>query len=179
MFWTIPDNPPPSPDCFLVLSYAVKNRERPTKPTCAEIELAYQWWKKFPRAKLIMSTGDNQQLGVNNSTIMADYARQLRVPYEYIIEEDRSINTRENLIYSKEIMDAQNLRQPTLVTLDLYTPRAVATAKKLGWKDFYWLSAFSHGESAYGTKGIQTHSRATIFMYELIAMLYSKLVGWV
>jgi hypothetical protein len=31
----------------------------------------------------------------------------------------------------------------------------------------------------YGYKWLQTHSRFTIFCYELAAMFYSKIVGWV
>jgi hypothetical protein len=78
-----------------------------------------------------------------------------------------------------EIIKRENLKQPTLVTLDLYTRRAVATAGKLGWKDFYWLSVFSKGQPAYGYKWLQTHSRFTIFCYEVGAMILSKFVGWV
>ena len=78
----------------------------------------------------------------------------------------------------RRLAQARQLCQPTLVTLDLYTKRAVATAKKLGWKNFYWLSVYSKGERAYGTKSIQTYSRLTIWLYEQIAMTYSKLVGW-
>jgi uncharacterized SAM-binding protein YcdF (DUF218 family) len=126
-----------------------------------------------------MSTGDNQGLGVPNSTVMAGYAASLGVPREKVIEEDRSRNTHGNLRYSLEIIRAQGLRQPTLVTLDLYTRRAVATAKKLGWPDFYWLSVYAKGQPAYGYKWLQTHSRLTIFCYEVGAMVYSKVVGWV
>ncbi|MFB0536475.1 MAG: YdcF family protein, partial [Anaerolineae bacterium] len=144
----------------------------------AQIELAYAWWKKFPHAKLIMSTGDNQGLGIANSTVMAEYAMRLGVPRENVIEEDRSRNTYENLLYSMEIIEKERLKQPTLVTLDLYTRRAVATARKLGWKDFYWLSVFSEGQPAYGYKWLQTYSRFTIFCYERAAMVYSKIVGW-
>ena len=178
-FWIIADSPPPNPDCFIIPSYALRSRSRPTKPTRAQIELAYQWWQKFPHTKLIMSTGDNQGLGIANSTVMADYAIQLGVPFENIIEEDKSRNTYENLLYSMEIINAQHLKQPTLITLDLYTRRAVATAKKLGWKNFYWLSVFSKGQPACGYKWLQTYSRFTIFCYELAAMFYSKVVGWV
>jgi uncharacterized SAM-binding protein YcdF (DUF218 family) len=126
-----------------------------------------------------MSTGDNQGLGIPNSTVMAEYAASLGVPRENIIEEDRSRNTYGNLRYSMEIIQVQGLRQPALVTLDLYTRRAVATAKKLGWRDFYWLSVYSRGQPAYGYKWLQTHSRLTIFCYEVGAMVYSKVVGWV
>jgi uncharacterized SAM-binding protein YcdF (DUF218 family) len=177
--WTIADRPPSNPGCFVIPSYALKDRTLPTKPTQAQIELAYAWWLKFPHAKLIMSTGDNQGLGISNATVMAAYAARLGVPRANLIEEDRSRTTYENLLYSMEIIQAQGLTQPTLVTLDLYTRRAVATARKSGWKDFYWLSVYSHGEPAYGYKWLQTHSRPTIFLYELGAMIYSKLVGWV
>jgi len=176
--WTIADHPPPHPGCFIIPSYALRDRSLPTRPTRAQIELACEWWKKFPRAKLIMSTGDNQGLGVANATVMADYAASLGVPRANLIEEDRSRNTWQNLRYSMDIIQAERLEQPTLVTLDLYTRRAVATAKKLGWKDFYWLSVFSKGQSAYGYKRLQTHSRLTIFCYELGAMAYSKMAGW-
>ena len=178
-FWTIDDNPPSNPSCFVIPSYALKNASLPTRPTRAEIELAFAWWKKFPDAKLIMSTGDNQALGIPNSKVMADYAVSLGVPRANVIEEDRSWNTHTNLVYSMQLIQARDLGPPTLVTLDLYTRRAVATARKLGWKDFYWLSVFSEGEPAYGYKWLQTYSRGTLFCYEFGALIFSKLVGWV
>ncbi|MDE3090127.1 MAG: YdcF family protein [Chloroflexota bacterium] len=178
-FWLLPDHPPTQPDAFVIPSYALKDRTLPTKPTRAQIELACEWWRRFPRAKIIMSTGDNQGLGVPNSRVMVEYAARLGVSREYLIEEGRSRNTRENLRYSMDIIEREHLHQPTLVTLDLYTRRAVATARKLGWKDFCWLSVFSKGEPAYGLKRWQTYSRGTIFAYELIATLYSKIAGWV
>ena len=176
--WSIDDHPPVDPDCFVIPSYALRDRKLPTLPTRSEIELAFEWWKKFPRARLILSTGDNQGLGIPNSTVMAEYAISLGVPSENVIEEDRSRHTYENLLFSMEIIKRLGLKQPTLVTLDLYTRRAVATARKQGWNDFYWLSAFSKGQPAYGYKWIQTHSRFTIFCYEVGAMILSKIVGW-
>jgi len=178
-FWTIEDRPPTRPGCFVIPSYALKDARLPTRPTRAEIELAFEWWKKFPDSKLIMSTGDNQRLGLPNSRGMADYAVSLGVPRQHVIEEDRSWNTYTNLMYSMQIIRDQNLDQPTLVTLDLYTRRAVATARKIGWQDFHWLSVFSAGEPAYGYKWLQTHSRGTIFCYEVGALIFSKIVGWV
>lgn len=178
-FWNIEDNPPSEPGCFVIPSYALKNASLPTLPTRKEIELAFEWWKRFPQAKLIMSTGDNQRLGITNAKVMADYAVSLGLPRANAIEEDRSLNTTQNLQRSMEIIRQHHFRQPTLVTLDLYTRRAVATARKSGWKDFHWLSVYSEGEPAYGYKWIQTYSRATLFCYELGAMIFSKMVGWV
>ena len=177
--WTIPDHPPFEPDCFVIPSYALKDRSTPTKPTIAEIELAAAWWRGYPRSSLIMCTGDNQRLGITNASVMAAYAVGLGVPAGNVIEEDRSRNTYENLYNARKIIQERNFRQPTLVTLDLYTRRAVATARKMGWRDFYWLSVYSSGEPAYGYKWLQTHSRFTLYLYEVLAMVYSRLVGWV
>jgi uncharacterized SAM-binding protein YcdF (DUF218 family) len=177
-YWTIPDSPPTEPRCFVIPSYALKDASLPTRPTRAEIELAYEWWRRFPNSKLIMSTGDNQRLGVMNAKVMADYAISLGLPRANVIEEDRSWNTYTNLLYSMEIIKAQDLGPPTLVTLDLYTRRAVATARKMGWQGFHWLSVYSEGEPAYGYKWLQTYSRTTLFYYEVGAMVLSKIVGW-
>jgi len=177
--WMIPDHPPTHPDCFVIPSYALKDRSTPTKPTVAEIKLAAEWWKRFPHSTLIMCTGDNQGLGISNASVMASYAVNLGIPATNVIEEDQSLNTYENLYYARRIIQQRNFQQPTLVTLDLYTRRAVATARKMGWGDFYWLSVYSSGEPAYGYKWFQTHSRFTLYLYELLAMVYSKLVGWV
>jgi uncharacterized SAM-binding protein YcdF (DUF218 family) len=179
VLWSIPDFPPNNPDCFVIPSYALKNRFLPTRPTRAQIELACRWWKRFKQASLIMSTGDNQGLGVTNAAVMAAYAHWLGVPRENLVEEDRSRNTYENLLFSAQIIRERGFQQPTLVTLDLYTQRAVATARKLGWRDFYWLSVYAQGEPAYGYKRWQTWSRFTILCYEFGAMAYSRLVGWV
>jgi len=178
MIRIIPDNPPIRPDCFVIPSYALVDHINPTRPTRAQIDLAILWWRRFPHAKLIMSTGDNQKLGVTNARVMGDYAAGKGVPRDNIIEEDRSKNTWENLRYSMDIIRRAGWQQPTLVTIDLYTPRAVATARKQGWQDFCWLSIFAKGEPAYGWKRYQTRSRFTIFCYELGATFFSRLVGW-
>ncbi len=177
-FWVIPDRAPSHPECFIIPSYALKDSRVPTEPTRAQIQLAVEWWRRFPDAKLILSTGDNQGLGVTNARVMADYAASLGVPRANLIEEDASLDTLHNLLYSREIVEARHLAQPTLVTLDLYTRRAVAIARKQGWRDLYWLSVFAHGEPAHGIKYLQTYSRLTIFLYESLASLYGKIAGW-
>ena len=91
--WTISNNPPKNTDVFVVLSYAVKNINTLTKPTKAAVDQAYKWWKKFPQAKIIMSTGNMLGLGKADSTIMAEYAVKLGVPKKNLIEEDKSRNT--------------------------------------------------------------------------------------
>jgi len=109
---------------------------------------------------------------------MVEYARANGVPDENLIEEDRSLTTYQNLLYSRRIVDQRRLQQPTLVTLDLYTRRAVATAHRMGWNDVCWLSVYSPGQPACGYKWLQTHSRGTILCYEVLAMALGKVLAW-
>lgn len=176
-FWGAFDNPPVNPDCFIALSYTVKDAHLPTKPTKAVIELAYKWWTRFPKAKIIMSTGENQGLVIPNSKVMAEYAIGLGVPKENIIEENKSRDTYENLVFSGKIVRENEFREPTLVVFDLHLKRTLAIAKKLGWKNFYWLGAYSKGEKSYGFKKPQTLFRSTIFLYEIMAFVYGKIRG--
>lgn len=178
-FWTISDKEPDKPGCFIVLSYGVKDALSPNKPTKSAIKLVHEWWKKFPGAKVILSTGDNQSLGVTNAKVMADYAVKIGIPRKKIIEENKSLNTYENLLFSRKIIEDKNLKNPTLVAHDLHMCRSLATVKKIGWKDLCWLSSYSKGEPSYGKKYIQTYSRLTIFIYEVMAYVYSVLMGWV
>jgi uncharacterized SAM-binding protein YcdF (DUF218 family) len=176
-FWTVSDNPPKHTDCFIILSYAVEDIQTPTVPTKATIQLVSKWRNKFPHASVIMSTGDNQKLGVPNSKVMVEYAEQLGIPKRYLIEEGKSWSTYENLICSKEIIDKKKFTHVTLVLYDLHVRRTLAVAAKLGWKNFSWISISSQGSPAYGWKYVQTYSRLTIFLYELLAYVYNWLRG--
>jgi uncharacterized SAM-binding protein YcdF (DUF218 family) len=174
-YWILLDYPPQKTDCLLVLSYAVAGKNSPTVPTSRIIELAYLWWKKFPRAYVIMSTGDNQKLGIPNSKVMKEYAIKLGIPANKIIEENISRNTVENLIYSGQIIKNKKFREITLVLYDLHVRRVLKISQKLGLKNYYWISIGSPGSPAYGIKKFQTFSRGSIFIYEILAYVYNWL----
>ncbi|OGG05067.1 hypothetical protein A2Z33_07345 [Candidatus Gottesmanbacteria bacterium RBG_16_52_11] len=171
-FYTVKDNPPVQTDCLIVLSYAVRKSE-PTQPTKAAIRLARYWWRRFPSAFVIMSTGDNQRLGIPNSAIMARFGRKVGIPAVKIIEESKSRNTVENLRFSRDLASARGLRHVTLIMYDLHTRRALAVARKSGWSGLTWVSATGSGGPAFGLKYFQTYSRLTIFIYEITAFIYN------
>jgi uncharacterized SAM-binding protein YcdF (DUF218 family) len=124
-----------------------------------------------------MSTGDNQNLGVSNSTVMAAYAVRMGVPKSRIIEENQSKDTYQNLVYSREITRKMGIRNPTYVTYDLHTRRMLRIARKLGMHDIYYISAGGKGSPAYGIKALQTYSRLTVFIYEILAHIYNLIRG--
>jgi hypothetical protein len=177
--WTVKNKLPVNPDCFVVLSYAVLNKTEPTTPTKAIIGLTYNWWKKFPQAYVIMSTGDNQKLGVPNSKVMVDYALKLGIKENKLIQEDKSVDTVTNLKNSWEIIKKFKMKNPVIVTYDLHTRRMLAIANKYRNLNFEYISIGGKGGPAYGIKTVQTHSRLTILIYELLAYLYNWVKGQV
>jgi uncharacterized SAM-binding protein YcdF (DUF218 family) len=63
---------------------------------------------------------------------MARLLIDLGVPAQAILREDRSTNTRENCLRSKELLDARGARDVLLVTSALHMRRAFATCRRAG-----------------------------------------------
>lgn len=56
----------------------------------------------------------------------------LGIPAEKIIVEDQSLNTTQNALHVKKIMEAQGFKQPILVTSAFHMPRSVMNFEKAG-----------------------------------------------
>lgn len=182
-FLTIPDFPPRKCDFIIVLSYALKSKSELTPMTRACCDLAFKLHSRFPESKIIMSTGDNQSLGIPNSLVMVRYARSQNIAGRSLISESRSQNTFENIKYSLKLLKKLTRKKNphiTLVAYDLHMRRAVATSRKLKVDNLSWVSATSKVGQAYGYKGIlQTRNRFTVFLYDILAIIFSKIRGWI
>lgn len=192
------DNPPPDRlDYIIVPSYTLRSAQRPTSQTSAALDLAYTTYTTHlptnPDLKIILSTGDNQSLGVSNARVMADYLIDKGIPERALILEEKSRDTFENLRESRKIIESRTstptratpTRTSTLtrstttqtprlviVAYDLHMRRILLLAGMLGWQGFHWLSARGEAESAYGWRALQTSSRSAIWVYEKLAYLY-------
>ena len=176
--WGVEDRPAPEPDCFIVPSYTLKDRETPALMTRSQIEKAVSWQRRFPKAKVIFSTGDAQGLGVADAAVMSAYARSIGLPEAAILQETKSKNTYENLLFSRRMADEFAFKQSVLVLYDLHARRVLAIAAKMAWKNLYWLSASAPGEGADGIKWFRTFSRPAILVYEILGMVYSRWKAW-
>ena len=63
---------------------------------------------------------------------MAEIAKAMSVPAADIVLEEDSLNTRQNAVNVKKILDAQSLDSVLLVTSALHMRRSVAIFKRLG-----------------------------------------------
>lgn len=87
------------------------------------------------RAGAVLLTGGNvfPQPGVEpESYYMAELMRDWGVPASAILTEDRSRNTYENAIYSREVMTDKGFNSALLVTSALHMPRAIAVFRSAG-----------------------------------------------
>ncbi|MCW5849837.1 MAG: YdcF family protein [Anaerolineae bacterium] len=160
---------------IVAVSYALDRRARLTPPTQAVMDRAIAEWQVQPDAWLIPSTGDNQRLGVTNARVMADYAVQHGVPAEYILEEDRSSNTWQNLAYSWALAQAHGADRLIVVAYDLHARRCHLAAVKLELP-FTLVPATSRATGYAARKPWFAH-RALIWLYETLATVYGRLTG--
>ena len=87
------------------------------------------------KAPLVILSGGRIYWGGSAPSESADMAvilRQMGVPASAIIQEPDSLNTRENAVNVKKILEARGIRRVLLVTSALHMPRSLLIFKRLG-----------------------------------------------
>jgi uncharacterized SAM-binding protein YcdF (DUF218 family) len=126
--------------------------ERMTKLLSNRVDKAIHIYKKCrEKPMLIPSGGRGEDEKISEAQAMKDYLLQNGIPEESIIMEDRSATTRENLRYSKAIIDGREGRKKTaLVSSNYHVYRCLRYAREEGLKCtgigadvalYYWPSA--------------------------------------
>jgi uncharacterized SAM-binding protein YcdF (DUF218 family) len=92
------------------------------------------WLQK--KAPLLILSGGRTSLfkegGRAESEDMAEIAEALGVPAQVIVQDRTSINTYENAVNIKQILEQRQLNQILLVTSAIHMPRSLALFRKLG-----------------------------------------------
>lgn len=139
-FRHMPPNPIPRADAIVVLGGAT----RPQVPPRAWVEVneagdrplyGAKLYKEGKAPFLVMSGGRvTWRGGVEGSEAadMAELAIAMGVPKSAIIEEDTSLNTYQNAVQVKQILQEYNIQQVLLVTSATHMPRSVLIFKKQG-----------------------------------------------
>lgn len=87
------------------------------------------------KAPIVIVTGGNQpwsESKIAEADLIRDVLMEWGVPGEAIFLEGSSRNTRENALYTKNIINATNCQSPLLVTSAAHMPRAVAAFNSVG-----------------------------------------------
>ena len=124
-------------DAIVVLSGDVRKRVFPR----SDIEVggnrvlkAIRLYKSGAAPIIVMTggSGDFFDPSFKESVLMRDLAIEFGVPKEKIIIETESRNTRENVVYTKQLLDKINVKRVILVTSAFHLPRSCALFKKVG-----------------------------------------------
>ena len=68
------------------------------------LDTALDYWEEHPGITIVTSGGQGSNERVSEARCMADYLMDGGVPEDQILLEDRSHNTKENFLYSKELL---------------------------------------------------------------------------
>lgn len=117
-------------DYIIVLGAGIKGEQVPPL-LASRIDQGIEILKKNPKALLIMSGGQGKGEDIPEGEAMARYAINKGIDESKIIIEDKSTNTKENLLFSSKLMTKESPRVG-LVTTSYHVFRALIIAKDLG-----------------------------------------------
>ena len=139
-------------DYVIIHGCGLAGGERITPLLAKRVDKAIQIYRKCRRKPiLIPSGGQGEDEKLSEAQAMKNYLLEHGVPEEHIVMEDRSGTTRENLVFSKAIIDAGSGRKKTaLVSSNYHVYRCLCLAREAGLKCtgigadvafYYWPSA--------------------------------------
>lgn len=136
--------------------------------------------KKNPKALLIMSGGQGKGEDIPEGEAMARYAINKGIDEGKIVIENKSTNTKENLLLSSKLMTKESPRIG-LVTTSYHVFRALILAKKLGircigfgsvTKWYFTLNALIREFMGYLSMTWKKHS-IVIILYSIFIIIFS------
>ena len=93
----------------IILGYRLKDDGTMTKRLMKRCELAIKYIEQFGLDKLIVSGGvANEHTNVSEARLMKDYLVKRGLDPDFIIEEDRSMTTWDNMEFSMQIAKERN-----------------------------------------------------------------------
>jgi len=136
---------------------------------------------------IILSGGSGEFFNepIKESYMMEDFLVEFGVPKEIIIVEGRSRNTRENAVYTKQIVDSLKVKTIALVTSSLHMSRAESVFRKTGFEVFPVKGRFyrkirkiKYIDPFLLIPNVENLSISTKAIYEYVAILVYKVNGW-
>lgn len=166
-------------DYIIVLGAGIKG-EQVTPLLASRIDQGIEILKKNPKALLIMSGGQGKGEDIPEGEAMARYAINKGIDESKIIIEDKSTNTKENLLFSSKLMTKESPRVG-LVTTSYHVFRALILAKDLGircigfgsvTKWYFTLNALIREFIGYLSMTWKKHS-IVIILYSIFVVIFS------
>jgi len=167
-------------------AYRVNGQEVPElgKDTAFNLLEASRVYRLLGQAWIVASGGatDSEKPRTPDSEIMRDSLVKLGVPADRVVLESRSNNTREQAMFTAEILRQRNVKTIVLVTAPEHMGRAVGTFEALGFTVVPSVSAFKAPERGSLWERLRPSRGALLqsdwAVYEYLARVYYWLQGW-
>jgi uncharacterized SAM-binding protein YcdF (DUF218 family) len=166
-------------DVIMVLGAGVTMGGQPGKTSTSRAVEGIVLYKKGYASKILFTGGWDHEGYIASAKAMAALAKDLGVRPEDILVEDKSMNTYENILFSKEIMQQQNMQTALIVTSDSHMRRSMAISQKLQVpaRPAPVQEALVKPELNWKAK---MHNFSILYqvLYESVAILKYKQKGW-
>jgi uncharacterized SAM-binding protein YcdF (DUF218 family) len=123
-------------DYVIIHGCGLSGGNRMTRLLSNRVDKAIQIYGKCAKKPFIIpSGGQGSDERVSEARVMSDYLIAHGIPADHILPEDRSATTRENLLYSRQIIDNRQSRgRVALVSSNYHIYRCLLLARDVGLK---------------------------------------------
>ena len=129
-------------DCIIVLGAQVRADGSPSGVLGYRLEAAYEYLERNPETRCIVSGGKGPNEPMAEADGMAAYLEKRGIAPERIVRERESLNTKQNIVNSMVLLDAEADRVG-IVTNDFHVFRATSIARKAGMRHVFGIAAYS------------------------------------
>lgn len=108
---------------------------RPTFDDSAPIAALVALARRYPEAKLVFTGGSSHGIHVKltEGQVVRQFLDEMGIPRDRIIFEERSRDTRENAVFTRDLVHPGDQEQWLLVAQAVSLPRAVLVFRHAGW----------------------------------------------
>ena len=136
------DKTPPGDATVILLGCGVKGEE-PSQMLRLRIDAAEEFMKANPDTKAVLSGGQGPGEDISEALCMYRELTKRGISEDRLYMEDRSTSTRENIAFSKQIIERENLNtEVAVISNNFHLYRASLSVKGSGL-EFYSVSAFT------------------------------------
>jgi len=133
------------PQVMVILGCRVMPEGHPSILLQDRLDTALDYWEEHPDVTIVTSGGQGSNEPVSEARCMADYLMEGGVPEDRILLEDQSHNTKENFLYSKELLADEGIdvgeTDVLVVSNGFHLTRARMLAERFGYGEVSTLAA--------------------------------------
>ena len=131
-----------SEDAVIVLGSGIQGEEV-SESLRNRLDVATRYYQQNPKVIIIVSGGQDPQETITEALAMEQYLLEQGMPAEQIIKEQMATSTRENFLYSKEMLDRQlgDAYKVAFISNDYHIYRAKLIAQNVGFDEITYLGS--------------------------------------